>query len=116
MPTVTVARGAVSGRLSFNLVYFREEVGGLCMGGYERHPAPWSLDGIPADFNGKLLDALIVYKVNASLSIRRNKMYDNLIWWFLIMTPGVLSMTCFIWRMERRAASQVVSSKERNRK
>ena len=25
------------------------------MGGYERHPAPWSLDGIPADFNGKLL-------------------------------------------------------------
>ncbi len=38
-----------------NLVYFREEVGGLCMGGYERHPAPWSLDGIPPDFNGKLL-------------------------------------------------------------
>jgi len=38
-----------------NLCYFREEVGGLCMGGYERHPAPWSLDGVPADFNGKLL-------------------------------------------------------------
>ncbi|HEX5824461.1 MAG TPA: FAD-dependent oxidoreductase, partial [Candidatus Limnocylindrales bacterium] len=38
-----------------NLVYFREEVGGLCMGGYERTPAPWSLDGIPPDFNGKLL-------------------------------------------------------------
>ena len=38
-----------------NLVYFREEVGGLCMGGYERDPAPWSLDGIPPDFNGKLL-------------------------------------------------------------
>ena len=38
-----------------NLVYFREEVGGLCMGGYERHPAPWSLDGVPSDFNGKLL-------------------------------------------------------------
>jgi glycine cleavage system aminomethyltransferase T/glycine/D-amino acid oxidase-like deaminating enzyme len=38
-----------------NLVYFREEVGGLCMGGYERDPAPWSLDGVPADFNGKLL-------------------------------------------------------------
>ena len=38
-----------------NLVYFREEVGGLCMGGYEREPAPWSLDGIPPDFNGKLL-------------------------------------------------------------
>ena len=40
-----------------NLVYFREEVGGLCMGGYERDPAPWSLDGIPPDFNGKLLRA-----------------------------------------------------------
>jgi glycine cleavage system aminomethyltransferase T/glycine/D-amino acid oxidase-like deaminating enzyme len=38
-----------------NLCYFREEVGGLCMGGYERHPAPWSIDGPPADFNGKLL-------------------------------------------------------------
>jgi glycine cleavage system T protein len=39
-----------------NLCYFREEVGGLCMGGYERQPAPWGLDGIPADFNGKLLE------------------------------------------------------------
>ena len=38
-----------------NLVYFREEVGGLCMGGYERDPAPWSLDGVPPDFNGRLL-------------------------------------------------------------
>jgi glycine cleavage system aminomethyltransferase T/glycine/D-amino acid oxidase-like deaminating enzyme len=38
-----------------NLVYFREEVGGLCMGGYERDPAPWALDGVPADFNGRLL-------------------------------------------------------------
>ena len=37
------------------LVYFREEVGGLIMGGYEREPAAWALDGIPQDFNGKLL-------------------------------------------------------------
>ena len=29
---------------------------GLIMGGYERHCAPWGLDGIPQDFNGKLLD------------------------------------------------------------
>src|SRR2546430_327531 len=35
------------------LVYYREEVGGLIAGGYERQPAPWSLDGIPADFNHK---------------------------------------------------------------
>ena len=37
------------------LVYFRPESGGLIMGGYERHCAPWGLDGIPPDFNGKLL-------------------------------------------------------------
>jgi len=38
------------------LVYFREEVGGLIAGGYERQPAPWFLDGIPGDFNNKLLE------------------------------------------------------------
>ncbi len=38
------------------LVYFRPESGGLVMGGYERDPAPWGLDGIPPDFNAKLLE------------------------------------------------------------
>jgi 4-methylaminobutanoate oxidase (formaldehyde-forming) len=43
------------------LVYFREEGGGLVMGGYERHSAPWFLrddllDAIPTDFNGRLLE------------------------------------------------------------
>jgi glycine cleavage system aminomethyltransferase T/glycine/D-amino acid oxidase-like deaminating enzyme len=38
------------------LVYFRGESGGLIMGGYERNPAPWGLEGIPPDFNGKLLE------------------------------------------------------------
>jgi glycine cleavage system aminomethyltransferase T/glycine/D-amino acid oxidase-like deaminating enzyme len=38
------------------LVYFRGESGGLIMGGYERDPAPWGLDGIPPDFNGRLLE------------------------------------------------------------
>ena len=38
------------------LVYYRPESGGLIMGGYERNCAPWALDGIPADFNGKLLE------------------------------------------------------------
>jgi 4-methylaminobutanoate oxidase (formaldehyde-forming) len=37
------------------LIYFREEVRGLCVGGYERDPLPWALDGIPADFNHRLL-------------------------------------------------------------
>jgi 4-methylaminobutanoate oxidase (formaldehyde-forming) len=36
-----------------NLVYFRTEVGGLVMGGYERNPAP--LERIPDDFEAKLL-------------------------------------------------------------
>jgi 4-methylaminobutanoate oxidase (formaldehyde-forming) len=38
------------------LVYFRPESGGLVMGGYERECAPWGLDGIPGDFNSKLLE------------------------------------------------------------
>jgi 4-methylaminobutanoate oxidase (formaldehyde-forming) len=38
-----------------NLIYFRTEVGGLVMGGYERKPAPWALDGIPPGFEAKLL-------------------------------------------------------------
>jgi glycine cleavage system aminomethyltransferase T/glycine/D-amino acid oxidase-like deaminating enzyme len=38
------------------LVYYRPESGGLIMGGYERDPAPWGLDGIPPDFNGRLLE------------------------------------------------------------
>ncbi|HYX80494.1 MAG TPA: FAD-dependent oxidoreductase, partial [Actinomycetota bacterium] len=39
------------------LVYFRGEAGGgLVMGGYERHPAPWMVkDGPPATFNHELL-------------------------------------------------------------
>ena len=38
------------------LVYVREEVGGLVMGGYERDPDPWCADGaIPTDFNNRLL-------------------------------------------------------------
>ncbi|MFI9384446.1 FAD-dependent oxidoreductase [Kutzneria sp. NPDC052558] len=45
-----------------NLVYWREEVDGLLMGGYERDSRAWSLDAagldrIPPDFNGKLLAA-----------------------------------------------------------
>jgi glycine cleavage system aminomethyltransferase T/glycine/D-amino acid oxidase-like deaminating enzyme len=43
------------------LVYYREEGGGLVMGGYERNSAPWALrddglDAIAPDFNGRLLE------------------------------------------------------------
>ncbi|MGH2635488.1 MAG: GcvT family protein [Actinomycetota bacterium] len=38
------------------LVYVREEVGGLVVGGYERTPDPWHVDTpIPPDFNHRLL-------------------------------------------------------------
>jgi glycine cleavage system T protein len=37
------------------LVYFREEVGGLVVGGYEPDTVPWALDGIPRDFTHRLL-------------------------------------------------------------
>ncbi|MCQ3936274.1 MAG: hypothetical protein DPW18_04415 [Chloroflexi bacterium] len=37
------------------LVYWREEVGGLITGGYERQPATFGLNGIPKDFKYQLL-------------------------------------------------------------
>ncbi len=39
------------------LIYFKEEVGGLVMGGYEPNPIPWALDGIPKDFHFTLLES-----------------------------------------------------------
>ncbi|MDX1402561.1 MAG: FAD-binding oxidoreductase, partial [Kiloniellales bacterium] len=38
------------------LIYFKEEVGGLVMGGYEPNPKPWATDGIPDGFLFSLLD------------------------------------------------------------
>jgi 4-methylaminobutanoate oxidase (formaldehyde-forming) len=38
------------------MIYFKEEVGGLVMGGYEPNPIPWAVDGIPPGFNFSLLD------------------------------------------------------------
>ncbi len=39
------------------LTYYKEEVGGLVMGGYESNPIPWAVDGIPKDFHYTLLDS-----------------------------------------------------------
>ncbi|MBL8670329.1 MAG: FAD-dependent oxidoreductase, partial [Alphaproteobacteria bacterium] len=36
-------------------IYFKEEVGGLVMGGFEPDAKPWGMDGIPADFEFQLL-------------------------------------------------------------
>ena len=39
------------------LIYFKEEVGGLVMGGYERNPIPWAVEGIPEGFHFSLLES-----------------------------------------------------------
>ncbi|KZL02337.1 MULTISPECIES: FAD-dependent oxidoreductase [unclassified Pseudovibrio] len=39
------------------LTYYKEEVGGLVMGGYEANPLSWAEDGIPKDFHYTLLDS-----------------------------------------------------------
>ena len=38
------------------LLYYKEEVGGLVVGGYEPNPRPWGEDGVPEDFAFALLD------------------------------------------------------------
>ena len=38
------------------LTYYKEEVGGLVMGGYEPNPLPWAEEGIPEGFHFTLLD------------------------------------------------------------
>ncbi len=39
------------------LTYYKEEVGGIVMGGYEPNPIPWAMDGIPEGFHYTLLDS-----------------------------------------------------------
>jgi|TARA_B110000879_G_scaffold74305_1_gene103732 4-methylaminobutanoate oxidase (formaldehyde-forming) len=39
------------------LTYYKEEVGGLVMGGYESNPIPWATTGIPKGFHYSLLDS-----------------------------------------------------------
>ena len=39
------------------LTYYKEEVGGLVMGGYEPNPIPWAKTGIPKGFHYSLLDS-----------------------------------------------------------
>ena len=37
------------------LTYYKEEVGGLVMGGYEPNPKPWAERGLPERFEFELL-------------------------------------------------------------
>jgi sarcosine dehydrogenase len=50
-----VTQGLPTLRDPDRLTYYKEEVGGLVMGGYEPNPIPWAEAGVPADFAHQLL-------------------------------------------------------------
>ena len=54
-PIPGVARNLPTLRDPDRLTYYKEEVGGLIMGGYEPNPVPWAVGGFPKDFNYKTL-------------------------------------------------------------
>ncbi len=50
-----IKRGLPTLRDPDRLTYYKEEVGGLVMGGYESNPRPWAVDKFPDNFNFQLL-------------------------------------------------------------
>ena len=50
-----IERGLPTLRDPDRLTYYKEDVGGLVMGGYEPNPRPWASDGFPDNFNFQLL-------------------------------------------------------------
>jgi sarcosine dehydrogenase len=56
-PIAGVPRNLPTLRDPDRLIYFKEEVGGLVMGGYEPNPIPWAVDGIPDGFHFTLLES-----------------------------------------------------------
>jgi len=55
-PIAGVPRDLPTLRDPDRLTYYKEEVGGLVMGGYEPNPIPWAEHGIPDGFRFSLLD------------------------------------------------------------
>jgi len=55
-PFEGVSKGLPTLRDPDLLTYYKEEVGGITMGGYEPNPIPWGLAGIPEDFFFQLLE------------------------------------------------------------
>ena len=53
------------------LTYWKEEVGGLVMGGYEPNPKPWAVDGLPDGFEFQLLTTIWSTSSLSSNSPRR---------------------------------------------
>lgn len=55
-PVAGVTSGLPTLRDPDRLTYWKEEVGGLVMGGYEPNPMPWAEDGLPEEFEFQLLE------------------------------------------------------------
>ena len=55
VPNFTFPKNTPCLRDPENLVYMREEVGGMLIGGFELEPREWAMDGVPWDFTQKLL-------------------------------------------------------------
>lgn len=56
-PIEGVTSGLPTLRDPDRLTYYKEEVGGLVMGGYEQNPKAWASYGIPEGFNFQLLES-----------------------------------------------------------
>src|SRR4029077_11344959 len=56
-PIAGVPRDLPTLRDPDRLIYFKEEVGGLVMGGYQPNAIPRALDGVPEGFHFALLDS-----------------------------------------------------------
>ena len=52
-----IERGLPTLRDPDRLTYYKEDIGGLVMGGYEPNPRPWAVDGFPDNFNFQLLQS-----------------------------------------------------------
>lgn len=60
------------------LTYYKEEVGGLVMGGYEPNPIPWAVNGIPEGFHYSLLGSNYDhFDQLMALSIERVPAFEN---------------------------------------
>ena len=55
-PIAGIESGLPTLRDPDRLTYFKEEVGGLVMGGYERNPIAWAVDEVPEGFHFTLLN------------------------------------------------------------
>lgn len=78
-----------------NLVYMREEAGGLVIGGYEPNPKPRWVDGVPWDHDGSPLPAdFDQFEILMEGAIRRIPFLDRAEIISLTCHPGAYSPDC----------------------